>query len=101
MFFKTNESRETTQECLKAHRRASAVPTKRGPRPYCNAFLYWWTGWSPHFLYGRADRHSGMKPGRLSIVDIDIMTWFQLLKDSVEQMPDEKLKGRKVPIYQV
>ena len=101
MLFNPNDSRETTQECLKAHKRASVVPTKLGPRPYCNAFLYWWTGWTNHRLYGRPDRSWTPKTGRQSRADIDVMVWFELLKDSVEQMPDERHSGRNTPIYQV
>ena len=100
MLFKTKESRETTQECLKMHKRDNMVPTKRGNRPYCNQFLYWWTGWSSHFLYGRADRMTTVGK-RQSKADIDVMVWFELLKDSVEQMPDERHCGKNVPIYQV
>lgn len=107
MLFKTDESRETTQECLKMHKRDNMVPTKGGNRPYCNQFLYWWTGWTSHFLYGRADRTSHlpydekMKQVRQSKADLDVMVWFELLKDSVEQMPDERHCGRNTPIYQV
>jgi hypothetical protein len=101
MLFKTKESREATQECLKMHKRDNVVPTKHGNRPYCNEFLYWWAGWTRHTLYGRPERTTGGLVGRKSKADIDVMVWFELLKDSVEQMPDERHCGRNTPIYQV
>ena len=84
LLFITTESRETTRGKLHEHREEHKVP---GGKAYCVAFLSWWTGWSSTFLYARGTG-LGTKPGPKTEKDITVMSWFGMLKQHLEMMPD-------------
>ena len=90
MLFHTDQTREQTREVLHAHRLSTTLPSGK---TYCVKFMGWWTGWPVNMLYGR-DRSNGKKCGPRSRKDIDVLAWFNLLKASLEMMPDR-------PVYQV
>ena len=103
--YDSTENTEETRERLKQVRLASRLPCGGN---MCNRYLSWWSGWSNSRLTpslrksrSKVDTHAeadfganGIRTNKESIVDVSVVAWFSILKDSLEKMPDS-------PVYQL
>ena len=87
-----NEDENVTRERLSMHRTSTTLPCGRN---YCVKFQSYWSGWDNQKLYGRSGKSGGMsRQRRQSVKDVAVIAWFGILKDCLEQMPDN-------PTYQL
>jgi hypothetical protein len=83
--YNSTENIEVTRARLVSHRESNKLPCGKN---CCVKFQTYWTGWNNAKLFGRKEPEDP-KARPQSVKDVTVIAWFEILKDCLEQMPDQ------------
>ena len=84
---RVRQTRAEFRLSLFEHRRASKLPCGK---PYCMAWLRYWTKWSNSKLFPRSPTAKKFRRSKedVTVVDVSVVAWFSELKQYLEKQPD-------------